>query len=377
MANRCAKIAGDFAKPKGYPMIPILIDLKTAPETQLLPIHDFWNARRAEILPEDPPIPWQERLRNWREPSKHEHSRTFVLYEGQQLAGFAQAEWHDDDTDNPDIAWMGLGVKSTLQRQGYGSRLLLALLEEIEPLGRKKLFTSTMSLRPGGKPFAEYIGAKFGQEEHTNQLLFADLNCAYLKKSLENAPRDLYELVWYQNNLPEDTDELQRICDAFNVMNTAPRGELEINDFQDTPEKLRDWYEDIAKQETQWMLCLAKHKETGMYAGFTQTGWHHNRPKIGQQWGTGVDPAHRGHGLGAWLKSAMLERIMQQRPTVDRIRTGNADSNAPMLKINHALGFMPFLDRTEWQIDVMRSLEVLRRRIKVEGKSSFSPSPFG
>jgi mycothiol synthase len=345
-------------------MTPTQIEIHTAPEADLLPIHNFWNARRAEILPDDPPIPWEERLRNWRQPSKHEQTRTFVLHMGQQLLGFAEAEWHEDDTDNPDIAWMALEVEPKFQRQGNGSRLMLALLEEIAPLGRTKLFTSTMSVKSGGRPFAEFVGAKFGQEEHTNQLLFADLNHAYLKKSLEQAPRDLYELVWYENNLPDDDLELQKICDVFNVMNTAPRGELEINDFQDTPQKLRDWYEDIAKEEIQWILCLAKHAATGVYAGFTQNGWHHNRPKIIQQWGTGVNPAYRGHGLGAWLKAAMLERIMQQRPTVDRIRTGNADSNAPMLKINHALGFKPFLDRTEWQINVQQSLEILRAKCK-------------
>jgi mycothiol synthase len=343
-------------------MTPTPIDTHTAPEEQLLPIHNFWNARRAEILPEDPPIPWEERLRNWRNPSKHEVSRTFVLYSGQDLIGIANADWRDDDTDNPDIAWMALEVEPAYQRRGYGSRLMLALLENISQHGRKKLFTNTIGIKPGGKPFAVFVGAKFGQEEHTNQLLFSDLDRNYMQKSLENAPKDSFELVWYENNLPEDNTELQKICDAFNIMNTAPRGELEFNDFQDTPEKLRDWYEDLAKQEIQWILCLAKHKQSGVYTGFTQTGWHHNRPKVVQQWGTGVDPAQRGHGLGAWLKAAMLEKILQQRPSVDKIRTGNADSNAPMLKINHALGFKPFLDRTEWQIDVQMALEILRSK---------------
>jgi mycothiol synthase len=58
----------------------------------------------------------------------------------------------------------------------------------------------------------------------------------------------------------------------------------------------------------------------------------------------------------------MIDRILCERPTVDRIRTGNADSNEPMLKINHTLGFKPFIKRTEWQVDVQKSLEVLRAR---------------
>jgi hypothetical protein len=40
-----------------------------------------------------------------------------------------------------------------------------------------------------------------------------------------------------------------------------------------------------------------------------------------------------------------------RRPAVERIRTGNAFSNAPMLAINDALGFIVVSTRTEWQAD--------------------------
>jgi hypothetical protein len=55
----------------------------------------------------------------------------------------------------------------------------------------------------------------------------------------------------------------------------------------------------------------------------------------------------------------MLERIRDERPEVRRVRTGNAFSNAPMLAINDALGFMVVSTRTEWQAevdDVLRTL---------------------
>lgn len=347
-----------------FAMKPQLVDSLTAPDSQLRLHHDFLNARRAEILPEDLPIPWEERRKWWREPAPHEVSRTFALYDNQKLIGIADSNWRTNDTENPDTAWVDVVIAPEAERLGHGSSLLLALLEEIAQYGRKKLFTATTSLRPSGKSFVQAIGAKFGQEEHTNQLLLSELNREYVIKSLKNAPTDLYELVWYEDNLPQDVQELQRICDVYSIMNTAPRGELEFNDFKDTPEKLLEDFANMAKRETKWILCLARDKATGVYAGFTQTGWHHNRPKIGLQWGTGVDPAHRSHGLGAWLKTAMLERLIEKHPTVDRIRTGNADSNAPMLKINHTLGFKPFMDRTEWQIDVAKTLEILRARVK-------------
>jgi mycothiol synthase len=344
-------------------MIPQLIDLKTAPDAVLFKHHEFWNARRAEILPEDPPIPWEERLKWCREPVEHSVSRTLAIYEGDTVLGIADADWRDDDKENPELAWITVMVSPEHCRKGIGSRLLHALLEEIYPLGRKKLFASTNTLRSGGQPFAEMLGAKLGLEEHTNQLLFLDLNREYLQRALKNAPKDRFDLIWFDCEYPDDDGILQKLCDLFDVMNTAPRGDLEFNDWKSTPEKLRQEEKDDKKREQQWWLCVAQEKTTGDFAGFTETGWHHNRPKTVGQYGTGVNPTYQEHGLGAWLKAAMIERILRDRPSVDRIRTGNADCNAPMLKINHSLGFKPFMDRIEWQIDVAKTLAILRSRV--------------
>jgi mycothiol synthase len=344
-------------------MIPQLIDVRTAPDSVLFKHHEFWNARRAEILPEDPPIPWEERLKWYREPPEHRVSRTVAVYDGDTVLGISDAGWRDDDKENPETAWIDVVMSPEHYRKGIGSRLLHALLEEIHPLGRQKLFTSTTNIRPGGQPFAEMLGAKLGLEEHTNQLLFLDLNHEYLQRALKNAPKERFELIWFDCEYPDDDDVLQKLCDLFDVMNTAPRGDLEFNDWKSTPEKLRQEAETDKKHEQQWWLCVAQEKTTGHFAGFTETGWHHNRPKIAGQYGTGVSSTYQGHGLGAWLKAAMIERILCDRPSVDRIRTGNADSNAPMLKINHSLGFKPFMDRIEWQIDVAKTLEILRDRV--------------
>jgi GNAT superfamily N-acetyltransferase len=100
-------------------------------------------------------------------------------------------------------------------------------------------------------------------------------------------------------------------------------------------------------------------RATGKFAGYTETVWNPNRPEVLRQDMTGVFPQYRNKGLGRWLKAAMLDKVLKERPQVKYVRTGNADSNAAMLKINTALGFKPYMADTLWQVELQKVLDYL------------------
>ena len=71
-------------------------------------------------------------------------------------------------------------------------------------------------------------------------------------------------------------------------------------------------------------------------------------PRTAHQGGTLVLQEHRGHRLGALVKTAVLRQVLATQPGVRRISTYNSESNAPIVALNEALGFRPAGHLTTW-----------------------------
>jgi hypothetical protein len=72
-------------------------------------------------------------------------------------------------------------------------------------------------------------------------------------------------------------------------------------------------------------------------------------PDLAFQWDTLVLKEHRGARLGAAVKAANLRALVERVPALRRVTTYNAASNAPMLRVNFAMGYHPVLRTTCWQ----------------------------
>jgi mycothiol synthase len=145
-------------------------------------------------------------------------------------------------------------------------------------------------------------------------------------------------------------------------MNQQPRGRLEVNDERMTPERLREVERfSLTEHATRWKTFL-RERATGAFVGLTDIGLDTQRPEFAQQGNTGVFPEHRGRGLHRWLKAAMLQRLLDERPAVRLVRTTNADSNAAMRRINGELGIAAYSSACVWQLATRDAQAYLRSR---------------
>ncbi len=326
-------------------------NVQTASRQEVAAVHALSTRLRAEAWPEDPPQALEDWERKLRTIPPYWTVRRWVAWWGEETVAAASTYFYNTP-HNRHIADADIGVLPECRRCGVGKALLARIVAAAEEEGRTLLIFGTDSAIPAGRAFAERVGARPGMVSRTNQLDLARLDRDLMEKWRNEGPRDLFTLGWWIGPYPEE--DLAAICDLKAVMNTAPRDELQMEDWTWTPEMLRQGEAALAARKTERWTLYVRHRASGELAGYTEVFWDPTQRETLWQGDTGVLPKYRGHGLGKWLKATMIERVLAERPDVVRVRTGNANSNAPMLKINHAMGFRPYKDWTIWQVEVSK-----------------------
>ena len=331
-----------------------------ASEREYGALNEFANRIRAETLPDDPPVPLEEAVAGLQHIPEFICAFAWAAWDPNKSAivgsaniGFMKAE------ENQHLAWFEVDVLPEHRRQGIGRRLLAAIADVPQRENRRLMMTGTNARVPAGEAFLTRLGGEKAMESHTNQLILAEIDPALLTRWMTPPPETTSRFALEFWDGPHPDDRLAAMAELFEVMNTAPRDKMDLEDMHFTPEQIRQMErQTLAAGTVRWTLSV-RDTAADKFAGFTEVYWNPNRPQIVGQGGTGVFPEYRGHGLGRRLKAAMLDKVLRERPEAWFVRTGNADSNGPMLRINHELGFRPYLSRTEWQVETRKVLDYL------------------
>lgn len=325
-------------------------DVKTISGEDAVQMNNLWNAARLARNPDDPVVPLEEEMAGWRNLPDFVEVHQWLIWNEHhsQAVGVGEIELYRTE-DNQHMAFFDIFVDPAYRRQGLAGRLLRHMLAVVQSNTRRLMITFAYNRLPDGRDFMLYLGAKAGLEQRINQLRIADYDRSLLSRWQAQADSAHYRLGLWNAGFPED--QLPAIAEMMQLSNDAPREQLDFEDQIITPEYVREMEKyQHSRGNTVWMM-YAQQIATGRYVGFTETFWNPNRPQILQQGFTGVHPEGRGHGLGRWLKAAMLEKRLQAHPEITHVRTGNANSNVPMLKINTEMGFQLYQTATIWQVE--------------------------
>ena len=335
-------------------------DGPTASEALLREVFTLWQAEDAELRPEDPPYEWEEVEGLYRIDNDRELRLRWVARdEDGALVGRCDARL--PQVSNTDLALVELYVLPDARKRGVGTALTSALLDGLDAHGRARIRTQIREGSPGDA-FVAGRGGTVALTNRKSRMDLTQLDRSMVRGWVEHAERtaaDRYSLLWFSR---PPIEHLERYVAVRSMMNTAPRGDLEDEDWRHTPESVLAEADELeAELLTRWSLVV-RHDESGDFVGFTEVLFVDSAPEHAWQGGTAVHPEHRNHGLGRWLKGAMAERLLTERPTTRYVDTENAYSNEPMLHINLAMGFELSHTLNDWQAPVAAVRAALEAR---------------
>ncbi len=265
----------------------------------------------------------------------------FVACDGDEILG--QVWTVGNTTANTHLGDVWAWVPPRHGRRGIGTALARHGEDHLRQMGRRTAVTQTWIGRDGTsgyRAFAERLG--YGlvqvQVERRQRLPVPEHRLASLEAEVAaHATGFAFRVV--VGPIPEDL--AQGYCDVYNLLNVEmPTGDLELEPSRRTPEELVDQEDELRAAGRTRVTAFALDR-SGKVVGYScaVTGPAEHADFGVDQWSTLVHPSARGHRLGLGVKCALTRAIPEHFPDRRYVRTQNAETNAPMVVINEALGF--------------------------------------
>ena len=233
-----------------------------------------------------------------------------------------------------------------------------ALAEEVErrtrELGRTTLTASSDEL-PGeeGRSASRGFGAALGfvaEQVEVRRDIDLPLDPAVVAGLGAVAAQHAadYDLRTWRDVVPDDLVEDQ--AHLHRRMSTdVPMAGMDWQEEEWDPARVRREEQLVQEMGRSYFAAAAIHRPTGRSVAYTTMGIARDAATRAYQWDTLVLKEHRGHRLGTLVKLACLQRLVEESPETRFISTWNAAENAPMIRVNDALGARVNGQLVNWQ----------------------------
>ncbi len=333
-------------------VLPVPVDPVAADPDFWRRYHVFRRVRQQESRPDDPLRPDPEEEAGLKRPDPFQVRERYEVADGRHMVawfeGSTVAPESPEYESNKHLYDVDMYVLPGHRRRGIGTAFLPVVVELMADHGCTTV--SFWTEEESGHEFLKWIGAdpKFSSIESRLKLSEVDwpLLERWVAEGQARSPQTRIEI--YDGRVPEGLwpDYAPQLS---SILNTIPFESLDHGEIVVTPDMFREWYARMDVTQGVQTTVMAREPD-GVISGMTDTVWApYHRTIIYQQF-TGVRPSARGRGIGKWIKAAMLLHLRDMFPDAQWVSTDNAGSNAPMLKINRAMGFKPYRQGRSYQI---------------------------
>jgi len=339
------------------------LPVREQPDELLAAIYAARTQLHQEAEPDDPRRPLAEEIAEIRNLPLPVGGFVLVARDSAgSIAGIGTC-WWEDLPGRDHILVADVAVLPGARGQGLGWLLLDRCAAIAQQRGLRLVIGRTRDNVPSGAAFCARLGAEQAMVGRENRLDLRAVDRALVDRWLAEGPLRApgYRLEFVAGLTPPHLAE--QAAEVANVMNTAPRENLDMGDTPITAALLREYEAADAAAGVEHWAYYAVQEATGRFVGVTDIHLRSGTPDRVQVGATAVDPAHRGRSLGKWLKAAMTRQILGERPEVRWVITHNAGSNDAMLAINDQLGFRTTAVHTAWQLATDRLCALTRENL--------------
>jgi RimJ/RimL family protein N-acetyltransferase len=304
--------------------------------------HDVVAASVAHDLPGEPTPTLDQVHGQLTAPGPDSRLLLWVATTGDAVAGVARLRLFE----GPGRRHLGeftLHVHPEHRRRGVGTCLLRTVARAARDEKRRTLVVEASS-QTSGTAFLEANGFSCAL---SLSLLLLNVPEAHGVAEIVGTEHPGYRLTRWLGMVPDDLAEA--FAAAKSAMGDMPTGKMDFGTTTWDTDRVRDMAEVVEKRGDTLLTVAALHGS--MIAGFTELVIPVGDGSRAIQYDTAVVSAHRGRGLGLWVKAAMLEWLHAEWPAVLEIETDNAEDNTHMLAVNERLGFRPLRQTRQYQCD--------------------------
>lgn len=234
-------------------------------------------------------------------------------------------------------AELDLTVHPAERRRGVGTLLLAAAVEAARDDGRSNVFTQAEAGSPGDLFLSARDFRRVLTLTHA-RLPLANADPDALAEII-GRPHPGYRLASWDGVVP---DELAPAFAASRrAMDDMPAGDADLGTQTWDADRVRAIALAVADRGDLLHTVVAVDESDGSIAGFTELVVPGDGTGDARQYGTGVLPAHRGRGLGLWMKAEAIRQAKERHPALGGLLTDTAAGNRRMRAINDTLGYEP------------------------------------
>lgn len=359
-----------LAAPDGFTAEPLLIPMSLdAPSAEAF--HEMTALRnvvsRDTYRNEDFVFPSEVLLPGYK-PSEYERREGRLIREHGRLIG--RVLFDLPITEDVHMAKMMLEIHPDARGRGFGAAAYEVGERAVRAAGRSEIRAWVVHREVDGPripsptgvgdipaldPAAQMLlrrGFELGQVERMSVLELGGQHDAALEalrsESREAAGGDYRYVSWAYPTPDEYVDGYAKL--KARMSTDAPQGDLAEDEQQWDAKRVRDELEGTAIARGDVVLVGAiQHVPSGELVAFTELQRLADGTKRADQEDTLVLKEHRGNRLGMLVKAENLLAWRQLSPDTERVYTYNAEENRPMLGVNEALGFRPFVSEGAWR----------------------------